>query len=649
MSIYIDHIIMSSKMQKFGLLDSSVLFCIGSLVVSTMIVSYTMNAFGTEQLSVNALREVSKDNIYGTPRFIYFDNQSGNVSIGLLSFWKDSFDSCNSKFACAANFTTSWNNGTSFQLSTKNTNQTWSRIYGQPTDVKPNEQYQIVTHMKLNEQAIQSHMKLEGFNETSKLWYQITQCPSGINGPLEWQEFSCHITIPANTTELRPVLNAGWSSQAGQVATTWFDSLYLIKLEGPFIIDRNLKLEVVYKGLESPTAMAFLGPGDFLVVEEKKGTVERIVNSVKLQKPLLDVNVATSYGLVGIALQKNMSKSDFDPHKEDVYVFLYFTEADRDDDKALGNRLYRYELADNKLVNPKLLLNLPSGIMHNGGQIIIGPDKYVYITTGEAMNNTNLAHKRSEALNYQGKGAIAPDGRGGILRIDQNGEAILTNGHGILGEKDPLDKYYAYGIRNSYGLDFDPVTGNLWDTENGPSFGDEINLVKPGFNSGWRAVQGIWNVKGEAKGLVASESPNNLVDFNGRGIYSAPEFTWNNTVGPSTLKFLTTDKFGKQYQNDMFVADVNNGRIYHFKLAENRTTLNLHGSLADKVADSDKQLTNIVLAQGFGKITDLEIGPDGYLYVVSHDTGIIYKIIPDYKNEDVISFLDRVSKSTFSK
>ena len=53
-----------------------------------------------------------------------------------------------------------------------------------------------------------------------------------------------------------------------------------------------------------------------------------------------------------------------------------------------------------------------------------------------------------------------------------------------------MPKYYAYGIRNSFGMDFDPVTGNLWDTENGPSYGDEINLVEPGFNSGWQVVQG---------------------------------------------------------------------------------------------------------------------------------------------------------------
>ena len=83
--------------------------------------------------------------------------------------------------------------------------------------------------MKLNEWATQSHVVLEGFNETSKRWHQIEQCPSGINGPLEWKEFRCVITIPENITKLRPALNSGWSSQPKQEATTWFDNIYLIK------------------------------------------------------------------------------------------------------------------------------------------------------------------------------------------------------------------------------------------------------------------------------------------------------------------------------------------------------------------------------------------------------------------------------------
>jgi glucose/arabinose dehydrogenase len=191
--------------------------------------------------------------------------------------------------------------------------------------------------------------------------------------------------------------------------------------------------------------------------------------------------------------------------------------------------------------------------------------------------------------------------------------------------RSTLNRYYAYGIRNSFDMDFDPVTGNLWDTENGPTYGDEINLVKPGFNSGWNKVQGFWRPNGEEKG-TRDLQPSHLVDFEGKGNYSGPEFTWINTVGPTAIKFYDSDKFGAQFRNDMFVADVNNGNIYHFDLNENRTSLLLHGALEDKIADSPDELDGVIFAKGFNGIVDLQVGPDGFLYVLSN--GSVYKIHP---------------------
>lgn len=94
------------------------------------------------------------------------------------------------------------------------------------------------------------------------------------------------------------------------------------------------------------------------------------------------------------------------------------------------------------------------------------------------------------------------------------------------------------------------MTGKLWDTENGPDFGDEINLVNPGFNSGWEQVQGIWTREHlDAMGPVALKQPSNLVNFGGRGIYHVPQFTWNKTIGPTAIRFFNSDKLGKQYEN----------------------------------------------------------------------------------------------------
>ena len=138
----------------------------------------------------------------------------------------------------------------------------------------------------------------------------------------------------------------------------------------------------------------------------------------------------------------------------------------------MGNLLYRYELINNKLVNPKLLLNLPAtpGAIGNGGKVIIGPDNNVYLTIGDVGINGH----NTKAQNIQN--GSEPDGTSGILRVNQDGQPILP---GILGNKFPLNLYYSYGMWNSFGLAFDPITGILWDTQIGLPFGDEINLVDP--------------------------------------------------------------------------------------------------------------------------------------------------------------------------
>jgi aldose sugar dehydrogenase len=399
--------------------------------------------------------------------------------------------------------------------------------------------------------------------------------------------------------------------------------------------DTALMVETIVTGLNSPTNMAFLGPNDILVLEKDKGTVQRIINGNRLPEPLIDVDVVANDGLTGIAVSKNGSGS--------TYVFLYFTESSTKGDASsteyaeegkkndpIGNRLYRYELRNDALVNPKLLLNLPAipGPIHHGGEIVIGPDNILYVTLGD-IEGSSENYSSTKAQNY--KDGPDPDGRSAILRITQNGQ--LVNGTGILGDEHPLDMYYAYGIRNSFGMDFDPITGKLWDTENGPDYGDEINLVEPGFNSGWRVVQGLWKPERGLAGHIAL-NPDDLVDFDGKGKYSAPEFIWYYAVAPTALKFFNSDKLGKQYSNDMFVGDINNGRLYHFGLNEERTELALNSPLADKIANSTDELQDIIFGQGFGGITDIQVGPDGYLYVVSLRHGAIYRIVPH--NSDLL-------------
>jgi glucose/arabinose dehydrogenase len=401
------------------------------------------------------------------------------------------------------------------------------------------------------------------------------------------------------------------------------------------IDDPNLRVEEIAAGLLRPTAMAFLGDSsdDILVTFKDNGTVRRIIGGELQPEPLLDVAVANNNGtnergMLGMAVAEH--------NETTTYVFLYYTESgggqDGDDSAGVvpaGNRLYRYELVENgdsaELINPKLLLDLPArpGPRYNGGPLLVSQNEngtIVYLMIGDQD------HRESQSENYED--GPPPDGTGGILAIDVEGNPlpnpVLVEQVNGGEENGMLPYYYSYGLRNGFGLAFDPVTGYLWDTENGPDWFDEINLVLPGFNSGWADIQGP-ALAPENEGADPGED---LVDFGGTGVYSEPEFAWQNTVGVTAIHFLNSTALGEQYANDMFVGDINNGRLYHFDLNQDRTGLLLEGVLEDRVANTVQELDSVIFGTGFRSISDIETGPDGYLYFLLYGPGKIFRIAP---------------------
>jgi aldose sugar dehydrogenase len=142
---------------------------------------------------------------------------------------------------------------------------------------------------------------------------------------------------------------------------------------------------------------------------------------------------------------------------------------------------------------------------------------------------------------------------------------------------------------------------------------------------------GLWEVgKGGSEGPVAGNPATLLVNFGGAGKYQAPALVWNQPVAPTALIFLNSSKLGKQYENDMFVGDILNGNLYDFKLNQKRDGLLLTGSVAadNNVINNPEENQQLVFAPGFGGITDLQVGPDGYLYVLSYTDGALYRIVP---------------------
>lgn len=371
----------------------------------------------------------------------------------------------------------------------------------------------------------------------------------------------------------------------------------------PLIKDLGLKAEIVADNLSSPTSMAFVGSN--ILVLEKNGSVRPISNGMLQDEPVLRVNVQTDSerGLLGITTMNND-------------VFLYFTESVADG--SLKNRVYRYEWNGKNLIEQALILDLPAlpGPNHDGGKLLIdqpkdksGPNLYAVI--GDLNHNGVLQNI---------KGGGEPDDTGVIFRVNpQDGSAAKDN---PFVNEDSISRYFAYGIRNSFGMAIDPVTGILWNTENGASQYDEINIVKPGFNSGWQSVMGPISLEGKGE--------DDLHIFPGSH-YSDPVLSWNDPPALTAIEFLNSSELGDNYANNIFVGDFNAGNLYYFVPNEQRDGLKLEDfgpGLSDKVVDNAEELSEIIFGSGFGSITDIKSGPDGYLYILSYSDGRIYRISP---------------------
>ncbi|HEY3154463.1 MAG TPA: PQQ-dependent sugar dehydrogenase [Candidatus Binatia bacterium] len=383
-------------------------------------------------------------------------------------------------------------------------------------------------------------------------------------------------------------------------------SAYSPALGAPSLTDPNLSVTEITSGLSAPTTMAFIGTDDILVLQKDNGQVRRVISGALQSSAVLDVAVdnASERGMLGIAVHPNFPTSPF--------IYLYYTESSTSGDTSgspAGNRVYRYTWNGTTLTSPVLILNLPvtPGPNHDGGAITFGPDGKLYVVIGDLNRDGQLQ-------NFPG--GPTPDDTSVILRLNDDGS--IPSDNPFFSQGGNVAKYFAYGIRNSFGMDFDPMTNKLWMTENGPNFFDEINLVEPGFNSGWEKIMG-----------PDARNSNNVSDlFSIAGShYGDPKFSWLNTVGPTAIVFLDSANLGAEYENDVFVGDINNGNLYHFKPNGMRDGFVFSGAgLADMVADNSAELDETIIGTGFAGITDLKVGPDGRLYVVSFGEGKIYGI-----------------------
>jgi aldose sugar dehydrogenase len=385
--------------------------------------------------------------------------------------------------------------------------------------------------------------------------------------------------------------------------------------------DETLRINQMISGLDNPSGIEFIND-DILVVEKNSGKVDLIRKNMVKKYPVFSVNSTnpdTASGLLGIsAIQIN----------EAWYVYIFTTERINGTDSnisenGLRNKVYRFlwnssglELTDRKTIVDSFSQHSSTNI---GGKIEIGPDMLLYVTLGD-MNHTgeeqNIPRQSSSFNPFFSDGGK----NGAILRLTLDGKPSPYNPFTEPG----FESYFAFGIRNSFGIGFDPVTNYLWDTEQGPGSFDEINLVKPGFNSGWKAIHGNSSMPCcNTTDMELSQNIHKLYNIRG-SYYDDPKVVFPKSPLLTDLIFINSSKLGSQYANTMFVGDLE-GNIYNFKLSSNR----------ENVVNSNN-LTNNIIMTGFGPISDLHVGPDGLLYVVTYsnntskpyntNTGSIYTV-----------------------
>jgi uncharacterized repeat protein (TIGR01451 family) len=443
----------------------------------------------------------------------------------------------------------------------------------------------------------------------------------------------------------------------------------------PTMVDSNLTVSTVFTGLNQPTSMAFIGPNDFFVLEKTTGKVQRIVSGALQSTPLdLAVNGASERGLLGIALHPNFLRNGF--------VYLYWTESSTGVDTAnideitqLGNRVDRYVWNGSTLTFDRNLIKLralqqdagqSSRGNHNGGVIRFGPDGKLYIIFGDNG-------RRGFLQNITSGGPVPDDQFGGpepdnahltgvILRLNDDGSTPIDNpffnaATSLTGEAAAnVKKVFAYGVRNSFGMAFDPLSGDLWTQENGDDAFDEINRVTPGFNGGWIQIMGPLSRIDQFKSIESTYGagnlqqlrwpPSNLADTPQAALsrlfmlpgaqYVDPEFSWKYALAPSPIGFVSGRGLGPQFEGDLFVGasrtTLLNGYLFRFKFTSDRRHFSFTDPrLADRVADNlDKfdqtESESLVIGKDFGVTTDIETGPNGNVFVVSLSNGAVYEI-----------------------
>ena len=311
---------------------------------------------------------------------------------------------------------------------------------------------------------------------------------------------------------------------------------------------------ILTEGLQFPWEILW-GPDDHIWMTERGGRISRVnpsTGKVTILHRVPDVNPRGEGGLLGMALHPDFATT---PH---VYVVYNYT--GRNDYRE---KVVRYEYKQQQLVNPVTIIdNIDAAGIHNGSRLLFSPDKKLFITTGDAANQSQP--QQISSLN------------GKILRLLPDGSVPDDNPF----QGNPV---WSYGHRNPQGVVF--VNNRLFSSEHGPSADDEINIIEKGRNYGWPRVTGF-----------CSGSDRRFCEANK---IKEPIKAWTPTIAVCGLDYYQHDRI-PGWKNSLLLATLRGSELIRMKLSDDRLTV---------------ISTETVINDQFGRLRDICVAPDGKVYV----------------------------------
>jgi glucose/arabinose dehydrogenase len=341
--------------------------------------------------------------------------------------------------------------------------------------------------------------------------------------------------------------------------------------------EQSFRVEEVITGLRSPWGLAFLPNGDMLVTD-KFGTLYRHNQKDGLQEitGVPEVVSRGQGGLMDVELHPDFEKNNW----------IYLTFSKKGSGNTATTAVMRAKLKGNKLEKEEIIFEaLPylSTRHHYGSRLEFDKDGYLFVSVGDrGRRNDNPQYLD----NFCGK----------IHRLHDDGSIPKDNP--FVDDKKAIGSIYSYGHRNPQGLALHPESGRIWAHEHGPRGGDELNLIQKGENFGWPIISYGINYNGTT--FTEETKKEGMLQ---------PKKYWVPSIAPCGMTFVNSDRY-PNWKNDLLVGSLRFEYIARIEMD------------GEEVVEEESLLKNI------GRIRDIQVSPDGYIYFSKENPGVVYKLVP---------------------